>query len=170
MGSHDLGVRFTNVRIKAIGYQPFAFNNNSRVFLKDCDIIGQSSFLGTANQVFIESCNYYGSDDANSMWEVWGGSEIALINSTAQDYDNTKPDGWAQGRFFIGNGIWGSIRNTYLGDNTTHDLTVRPEYGNQNTGEQFLWEGNITVYRGRPLAATATAVTFADLTTNSLAL
>jgi hypothetical protein len=172
------GHRYTNLRVKANGnsaahpngFIPFDFNNNSQIFLTGCDIIGRSSFLGNATQVFIEGCNYYGSDDANSLWEEWGGAEISLVGCTAQDYDNTRADGWAQGRFFIGNGIWGSSRNLYLGDNVSHDLTVRPEHGNQNTGEQFMWEGNSTLYRGTPISASATTVTFSNLTTNSLAL
>lgn len=63
---------------------------------------------------------------------------------TAQDLDNSDVNsgaGWAQGRFFYGNNIWASNRNIYVGHSTTTDLSVRPGFWNQNSGEQILFEG-----------------------------
>ena len=153
-------VRFTNVAIKAAGYKFFDFHISSLVFLKNCDITGTGGFMGDAEQVFVDNCNFYGTNDANTLFESWGGEGLSITNSTARDYDNTTPTGWAQGRFVYGNGVWGSNRNIYVGNNRTFDLSVRPGYSEQNTGEQFMWEGNNTYHSGTPVASSSNTVTF----------
>ena len=87
-----------------------------------------------------------------------------MTNCTAQDNNNTVSPGWAIGRF-CGNDTWGTSDDTYIGNNTpaTHGTPGQPE---QNSGEQCMWEGNIPVFRGTPTAATATTVTFGNLTTD----
>jgi hypothetical protein len=142
-------------------------NGSSHVFFKDCDLIGAQMFLGAASQVFMDGCNFYGTDDANSLIDTYNAEGVCMVNCTARDYDNSDTNsgaGWAQGRWLNVNGAWGSARDMYLGDNTSYDLCVRPGFANQGSGEQFLWEIPRLWYQGAPLAATTTTVTFADLT------
>ncbi|MEJ7709662.1 MAG: glycosyl hydrolase family 28-related protein [Pyrinomonadaceae bacterium] len=153
-------IRFTNVKVKSEGYKFFDMHLSSLIFLKNCDFIGTGGFLGNAKQVFVDGCNFLGTNDANTLLDSWGANGLSVTNSTARDLDNSTTNGWAQGRFVYGNGVWGSNRNIYVGDNKTIDLSVRPNFNNQTSGEQFLWEGNATVYTGQPTTATATTVTF----------
>ena len=159
--------RFNDVTFGGKGYDPADFGGSTLIILQGCKIIAGSSttggsgiFLGATSQVFIDNCRIYGANDVNTMLDFFGGSDgVSCTNTTAQDYDNTTSDGWAQGRFFYGCSLWGSNRNFYVGDNTTDALAVRPAYSNQNSGEQILWE-NATKYSGMPLFATQTTVTF----------
>ncbi len=48
---------------------------------------------------------------------------------------------------------------SYIGDCTTKALGVRPDYYDQNSGEQLLWE-NETLYSGTPISTTAATTTF----------
>ena len=83
-----------------------------------------------------------------------------------EDYNNSNPNsgaGWAAGRFFVGSDLWGSQTNTYIADDTTIDMGVRPTYVYQNVGEQLLWEGQSPVGGGTFLAATANALTLKGL-------
>lgn len=156
-------IRFTNVALKAIGYKFFDFHLSSQIFLTDCEFIGTEGFLGGAKQVFVTNCNFYGTNDANTLLASWGADGLSVTNSTARDYNNTRADGWAQGRFVYGNGVWGSNRHIYLGDNKTYDLAVRPAFSNQTSGEQFLWEGNATVYSGAPSVNTTETFSLPDM-------
>ncbi len=154
--------RYTGVRFRAQGRDVVDAHSSTRLFFTGCELIGKQTFLGTASQVFIDGTDYYATNDAGVMWYTWGGDDISVTNSTGQDYDNSDPNssaGWGQGRWFTGNGIWGSGVNTYIGDNATHDLAVRPLCGEQNTGEQLMWEGNNVRFRASPTAATDTTVT-----------
>ncbi len=154
-------LRFINVNIKAKGYAIGDFHGSTRLSFQNCSLTGGGNgiFFGSATQVFLNNCQVYGTNDVNTMLTFWGGDGVCCTNTTAQDYDNTQPDGWAQGRFFYGSSQWGSNRDFYLGNCTTVALGVRPGYSDQNTGEQVLWESG-TKYAGTPTAATATAVSF----------
>lgn len=161
--------KFSDVTMGGKGYDTADFGQSTLIFLQACKIIdgaapggggGNGIFFGAATQVFIDNCKIYGANDVNTMLDFFGGSDgISVTNTTAQDYDNTQQDGWAQGRFLYGASTWGSNRNFYVGDNTTNALAVRPGYANQNAGEQLLWE-NGTKYSGTPAFATQTTVTF----------
>ena len=154
-------VRFTNVTIKAKGYSIADLHGSTRVSFQNCDLIGGESgvFFGSATQVSVNGCRIYGTNDANTLLTCWGADSFSCTNTTAQDYDDSASDGWAQGRFVYGSSQWGSNRNFYIGNNTTIGLAVRPGCSSQNTGEQLLWE-NGTDYSGKPTSATATTVTF----------
>jgi|GEM_PF-4886665 len=136
--------RFTRVRFDARNYRYFDLHGSDRVFFKDSIVIGGGCFLGTCDQVFVKGTDFYGTNDANVLFEFWGATRVSMTYCTAQDLDNSDVNsgaGWAQGRFFYGNNIWASNRNIYVGHSTTTDLSVRPGFWNQNSGEQILFEG-----------------------------
>lgn len=137
-------VRLQNVTFSFQNYDVWQLDNTNEVFIRNCKIIGKISFLGKASQLFIDSCNFYLTNDAENALHSWGGNGISLTNSTCRDYDNKDINngaGWGKGRFFHAAGNAGSTRHTYLGNNRTYDLAVRPVGTDQNSGEQFLWEG-----------------------------
>jgi polygalacturonase len=156
-------VRFLNATINAKGYNTADFHASYRVAFRNCAIIGGGNgiFFGSARQVSIDGCQVYGTNDVNTMLTFWGADSMSCTNTTGQDYDETQPDGFAQGRFFYGSTQWGSNRNIYVGDCTTRSLAVRPSYSNQNSGEQLLWE-NGTHFSGVPTSATGNTVTFGN--------
>ena len=137
------------------------------VSFENCNFIGDSNFLGNASQVFFDDCNFYATNDAGEMLYSWGGTDISITNCTAQDLNDSNPNsgtGWGQGRFFVGNNLWGSQSDTYIGNNTTIALGVRPTYGDQNAGEQLLWEAGAGLLTGGTyLGATASTVTYTGL-------
>ena len=151
-------MRFTNVALKSLGRHDGVadFNLSHGLYLTGCDLYAgdngmPGTFLGASSQIFVDHCNFYGAYDVESMLYEWGAHDLSITNCTAQDYDNTKDWGWCSGRFFSGNGIWGTSRNTYIGDNTTHQLAVRPGAQEQNAGEQIMWEGNnVPIFQGSP--------------------
>ncbi len=161
---NGIDLRFTDMVFLAQGLTPMDVNGSDYVYFTDCDVTGAIAFLGHGRQLFINGCHYYGSNDTDAMWLEWARSQISMTDSTGQDLDNSNPmngAGWAQGRFFTGNEIWGPSRDTYLGDNTSYKLAVRPRYADQNGGEQFMWEGSQTKFSDFSIAATPTTATFA---------
>jgi hypothetical protein len=137
------------------------------ITFRDCTfIIASGLFLGGGRQIFIEACDFRGVHDCNALVYEWGGSEVSIANCTAADYDNSDPSdgrGWCQGRFLAGFGRWGSMRHIYFGGNHTTDMTVRPDFHDQNTGEQFMFEALDTLYRGAALSSGEDRVRLADL-------
>jgi len=156
-GSTDL--RFTNVRIHNPTSGGFDVQGDRHVFFQGSDIISNGSFIGAASQVFVDGCTFQAAYDANSLFASWGGSCISVTNTTAKDFDNSTPTGWGEGRFFVCMAHWGANRFQYFGNNTTVDLCVREGYGNQNAGEQYLWEIG-SKWQGKPAGATPTTATF----------
>jgi len=140
------------------------------VTLRGCDIRASGGlFLGTSRQVFFEHCRFRGLNDLGAFIYLWGGRGVSLTGCTAADFDNRNPNdghGWAQGRFLSGLGNWGACRDVYFGGNQTRDLTVRATNTEQNTGEQFLFEGLETLIRGTPDSVGADSVTFNGFTDN----
>lgn len=137
-------VRLHKVTFSFQNYNVLQLDNTKEVFVSNCKMIGKISFLGNASQLFIDSCDFYLTNDTENALHSWGGNGISLTNSTCRDYDNKDINngaGWGKGRFFHAAGNAGSTRHTYLGNNRTYDLAVRPVGTDQNSGEQFLWEG-----------------------------
>ncbi len=162
-------LNFDNVTFNANQTQYFDIHADNLVFFDDCDMIGSGSFLGTASELFINGCNFYGTNDSNSLLYSWGGSDISITNCTAQDYNNSNPNsgaGWSKGRFFVGDAVWGTESGIYIADNTTIDLGVRPTYADQNVGEQIMWEGQVVSQEpnAKFVSATANTLTMTGLT------
>jgi hypothetical protein len=160
-------VRFVNDTINAGLNQYGDFHLDQDVFLQGCTITGSGGFWGTASQVFVDHCNFYATNDADNMFYTWGGRGISITNCTVQDLNDSNSNsgaGWGQGRFFVGSDNWGSQTDTYIANNTTIAMGVRPAYSDQNAGEQILWEGN-DFYAGTYVGSTANTVTFTGMTT-----
>ncbi len=138
------------------------------VTLRGCDFRASGGiFLGTSRQIFFEGCRFRGLNDIGAFIYLWGGRGISVTRCTAADFDNRDLNdghGWAQGRFLSGLGKWGACRDVYFGGNQTRDLTVRPTHSEQNTGEQFLFEGMETLIRGTPDSVGADSLTFNGFT------
>jgi hypothetical protein len=159
-------IHFNNVTLNAGLTQYGDFHLDHNVYFQGCTIIGSGGFWGTASQVFIDHCNFYATNDGNNMFYTWGGSDISITNCTAQDLNNSNPNsgaGWGRGRFLVGSDQWGSQTNTYVANNTTIALGVRPTFGDQNAGEQLLWEGS-DFFAGTYVNSTANTVTVSGMT------
>jgi hypothetical protein len=159
----DTDLHLENVSINAHNQNYLDLHGTRRVFLTNCDLTGSGAFLGTASQLFIDNIRIRGRNDANVLLYSWGGSDISITNTTAQDDNQADPAGWAVGRLFTGSAIWGTEHDLYLAQNTTIDLGVRPGYWDQNSGEQIGWEGDETSLLASPLGATPLTVTVANL-------
>lgn len=157
-GSSDL--RISNARFSFPGYNLLDLHLCTRIFLSNTQLTGITSFLGNGSQLFIDHCDFKLTNQSDGMLYSWGGAAISITHSTCSDYNsNGAGDGWGKGRFFVGEGNWGSNRLTYLGNNTTTDLGVLPGEADQNSGEQLLWEGNITEWSGTAAASATTLTT-----------
>ncbi|GEO03936.1 hypothetical protein AAE02nite_16000 [Adhaeribacter aerolatus] len=157
-GSSDIYI--TNARFAFAGYNIMDLHNCRYVYLNKTEHIGISSFLGDCSQLFIDRNNIKLTNDSDMALHSWSGAGISMTRTTCSDLNNSDPNngaGWGKGRVFTGNGTWGSNRNTYLGNNVTYDLTPRPAADvDQNSGEQFLWEGNLGQWAGYASSSTAT--------------
>ncbi len=156
-------LKMLNVRVLAQDFAPLDFHLSNRVTLKNCDLIGKSDFGGTAREIYIDSTNFYLTNDIQAAIFFWGSTGVSITNSTCQDFDNSNPnsgDGWGEGRFIAIADTWNINQNYYIGNNTTTDLTVRPAWWNQNAGEQILWEGGNVDFRGSPVSSGSSTATF----------
>lgn len=144
---------FENFSIDAGLKNGFDLHGSDDLRFTECDIISAGSFLGTARQVHFTRVNFLGTNDANELIGSWGGRQISFqscYGRSLSDSDSSRPDGWAQGRFVVFQGHWGSVEDVYFGNNTTVKMGPRPGFGNQNTGEQFLLEMPATTFSGPP--------------------
>jgi hypothetical protein len=160
-------VRFENVDL--LGPKSWInmdFVGGRRITLKNSVVIGRGIHVGTSKQIFLDEVKLYGTRDTDILIWAEGGSEISVTRSTGQDHNNSDPTsgaGWSQGRFYAGQGWGTSQSHIYLGNNSTYDLGVRPGVLNQNAGEQFMWELNLTQVTRSPSAAAAKTVTLSGL-------
>jgi hypothetical protein len=161
-------IQFTGVTINGDLTKDLDIHGDQLVSFDDCNFIGDGSFLGTASQLFFNDCNFYATNDAEEMLFSWGGDDISITNCTVQNLNDSNPNsgaGWGQGLFFVGNNLWGSQSDTYIGNNTTIAMGVRPAFADQNVGEQLLWEaGAAFLSGGTYLGSTANTVTYTGLT------
>jgi len=176
-------VLFENVRVDQrdipnpyqIAYVASVDAENTRYLtFRNCDfIMGRNLSIGSSKQVVIDGCDFYGIYDNNALVYANHANQVGVYNSTAQPYDNsdtTDGFGWSKGRWITGS----HPNNLYFGNNNTHEMCPRYDsnYGkynqpvDQNSGEQIMFEGLYTKYRGQAIASTANTVGFADLSSN----
>jgi hypothetical protein len=156
-------LQYLNVKIKAEGATPFDWHNSSEILMKNSDVIGQESFLGTAKQIFIDGTNFYGTGYTDSILHGFGTQMVSITNTTAQNLDTTNVNNgkWAKGRFFTDQSHWGISQNQYFGDNQTIDMAPPPANGiDRNSGEQIMWETEGTASFGAVTGATRNTVSF----------
>lgn len=158
-------VRVTNVVMSFANYDVMQLDNTTDMFFTNCTFIGKISFLGKASQLFIDKSAFYLTNDTENALHSWAGTDISITNSTCQDYDNSNVNngaGWGKGRFFCATGNFGSGGNTYIGHNSTYNLSVRESDAvDQNSGEQFLWEGFSSLWSGSITSSTASSTKLA---------
>lgn len=154
-------VRVDNVVLSFANYDVMQLDNTNGMFFTNCKFIGKISFLGKASQLFIDKSAFYLTNDTENALHSWAGTNISITNSTCQDYNNSDPNngaGWGKGRFFCATGNFGSGGSTYIGNNATYDLSVRENDAvDQNSGEQFLWEGFSAKWSGSVTSSTLTS-------------
>jgi len=160
---------FNNVLLKGIqagsnyGTSLNDFTGSVLFFLKNCILIGGQTFMGGTQQIFFDSCHFYQTNDVLACLQPWVTNGLSANNCIAQDYNDADTNGWGDGRFVTGNTAWGSIRNTYFGNITTINFAPRNvAWLDQNTGEQFNFEGPNTYYAAHPLSATLSTITFSN--------
>lgn len=137
-------------------------DNSYGTIIENCELVGMVSFLGHASHIIINRCRFKLTNDAEMALDSWGGSCISLTNSSCQDYDNSNPNngaGWGKGRFYASRGNFGSSYFTYIANNTTSDLAVRPIGADPNSGEQYMWEGYSTEWAGSVTSSTERVTT-----------
>ncbi|MBW4550087.1 MAG: DUF4082 domain-containing protein [Aphanocapsa sp. GSE-SYN-MK-11-07L] len=145
---------------------PFDVHNSTRVFVKNSDVTGAQSFLGTASQVFINRSNFYGSEYGASLLTGFGTQMLSITNSTGQNLDPSDPENgkWVNGRLWVDQSHWSNSQYQYLGNNKTIDLSVANVTGlDQNAGEQILWESIQAEKVGSVTSSTAATVTFSSI-------
>jgi len=134
------------------------------LLISDCEITANENQMGTANSIRVDQCKFYGRADAGMALYWLGGYNISVTRCTAEDYDKSGPDAWDQfqGRFIACTAYGQRVDNWYIAHNKTINLTVRPQYFNQNTGEQLMWETIDVQDQAMVQAATASTVTFSQ--------
>ena len=140
----------------------FELSRYRDVLIKGCTVIAQENQMGTLGNVRVDGCSFKGRADAGMALYWLGGQNVSVTNCTATDYDSSAENAWDQfqGRFVTCSAYGQRVDNWYLGHNQTIDLTVRPEYFNQNTGEQFMWEFMDIEDVSQVASATADTVVF----------
>lgn len=158
----SVNLKLNNVKVLSIGYSSLRLNHAKDVIITNSTFVGRKSFLGSCSNLIIDKCTFLLTNDAEMALHSWNGKNISMTNSTCRDYDNKNINngrGWGKGRFFHSAGNGGSTRHTYLGNNRTYDLGVRPVGTDQNSGEQFLWEGFAAKWSGDVESSTTTETT-----------
>ncbi len=146
----SVNIRFYNCLIEASpGFERLDMSNSRNISFEGGELILNGAFFSNARQFFFKNMVYKGILDANVMLEFWGCNGVSVTGCLARDKDKSDK-GQAIGRFLYGNNIWGSNINIYVANNTTSDMAPRKSKAvDQNSGEQYLWEGTNIVYLGK---------------------
>ncbi|MCX7935753.1 MAG: hypothetical protein N3A66_10910, partial [Planctomycetota bacterium] len=136
----------------------------SDVLIQDSEIIGNECQMGTANNIRVDRCRFLGRADAGMAMYWLGAWCVSVTRCVAVDADKSAENAWDQfqGRFVACTAYGQRVDNWYLAENETIDMTVRPEYFNQNTGEQFMWESIDAIDESAVASATADSVDLAE--------
>jgi len=164
-------IHFNQVDFEAQGAITFDCSSDTLVFFNNCTFLGGNNTSTTLysvgpSQVFINGCNFYGTDDAGGLIGISAVHGLSVTNCTGQDWNNSSTLsglGWDQGRFLYGNTAYNSEREIYAGNNSTFQLAIRPGAPDTNAGEQYLWEGNYTLASGNPEGASANTLILSSL-------
>lgn len=137
-------VKITNARVISRPGPFFNFEFSRQILISRTGFIGDGGYLGDARQVFIDSSTFRLTFNANSALSTQGGGgEVAITNNVIRDFDPTKPEGTASGRFFVSQPHSGGTEHYYFAGNRTIDLAppVQDWSGfDSNSGEQILFE------------------------------
>lgn len=161
---HHNSIKLTGSRFNwkgAVG--GFNLGSNNYVTISDSELIGDQVFLADSKQVIVRDNNFRLTDFANAAIISWGGSEVAIFNNRARDYDSAAATigGVGSGRFFVSQSHPDSNRHFYIGDNTSFNMAPPVGIGDANQGEQILFEVGTSLLRASPVAVTPTTATFA---------
>jgi hypothetical protein len=99
----------------------------SVTLMTNTNLTGAGIFSGAPSHMRIASCNFYGTDLADQLINVWGGSNISITNCTGQHLDPNDKRPWRKrthGRFFVGAMNWGSIKNLYIAHTRPSNSTI----------------------------------------------
>lgn len=144
----------------AAANMPITIRNSEFYIREHVNIVG-------APQVTIDGCDFVGMWDVNILVNIPECRNISITDCTARSLDIATDTSrtWCQGRVVHAAGSTGGLRNLYISGLTTTDLMVRPGYaGNQNTGEQILFDITPGQYEGSPSAvADSTTMTLSGL-------
>ncbi|WP_372796257.1 glycosyl hydrolase family 28-related protein, partial [Pontiella sp.] len=172
-------ITFENVEVNAedassVMHSVINLNDGYNYLFKGCRfVIANDLYVGNAKQTRFENCTFLGIRDCNQLVAVKGATELDVSDCYATNLDEsdiTSGDGWCKGRWITGTG---PSTDMYFGHNTTANLMPRLDPNksrwdssqpDQNSGEQIMFEGLSTRYRGSPLSVTDTTVKFAPFT------
>ena len=161
---HHDHVKLTGSRFNWKGtLNGFNIGSNDDLTISNCEFVGDHVFLGDSKQVVVRDNLFRLTDFANAALTSWGGSEVAISNNRAQDFDPTAATigGVGSGRFFVAQCHPDSNRHFYIGDNTTINMAPPVKIGDANQGEQILFEVGTSTLAASPIKATSTTATFA---------
>jgi uncharacterized delta-60 repeat protein len=148
---------FNNCRLIADnGNQPIDWEGSGNLLLENSTLVGNALSGILAHDMQINNTAFYMSNAAEDAITIWAGYDISITNCTAQDYNESSPTGWGDGRLLEDSVYWGSIYNEYIADNSTINLGS-PTPGNM--GEQINIEGGIDYVYGTPTSETSNTVT-----------
>lgn len=130
--------------------------------LSNNEFIGDQVFLGSSRQVTVNKNDFRLTDMGHAAIISWGGSEVALTQNRARDYDPAPASigDASAGRFFVSQSHPDSNRHFYIAENVTHNMAPPVNVGDANQGEQILFEVGTSAMAARPTAVTPTTVTF----------
>ncbi|MEN8128484.1 MAG: glycosyl hydrolase family 28-related protein, partial [Planctomycetota bacterium] len=156
---------YPNNQMSYSGPPLVSIENASSVVFSNCAFILDGDLTASStDDVLIQDSSFKGIHDCNQMVTINDAVRFSIEGCVAQPYDIADTNLWSKGRFVCANGNRGYVRNIYYGDNTTTNMTPRADDGvDQNSGENLLFEGLATRYRGTPVAVASNTIRFADL-------
>jgi len=136
-------LRLDRVGIRAATSGYFNVDGSQDVRVAESDFVGSRGTLGTAQQVFVENSRFRLTYRARAAILARGGEEISITGNHAEDLDSSRPEGTAEGRFFVSQGHNRGTRDIFISENTTTNMAPpTPAWTDfdPNTGEQVLFE------------------------------
>jgi len=163
-------LRLQSVRIKAWGVPALEAHNASGLYIDASELIENGSFYGSSRQIFMTNNRFRMTGYGESVVWLSGGRDLSMLGNDLANADESRDDGQGIGRFFVGQGHFGSMENLYWGDNISHRAAPHDcTKVDCNKGEQICFEIVTSELMDGFKEATANTVSFISLSPSSKA-
>ncbi len=157
-------LRLDGARVEAWGAPAFNIKEGSGIYVNSSELIEGGSFYGASRQVFMTGNRFRMNSYGESVVQLWGGRDLAMIGNDLANADPSRDEGNGIGRFFVGQSPEGNIKNFYWGDNQSHNAAPHDcDVVDCNKGEQVIFEILDSELLSGFISATADTATFASI-------
>jgi hypothetical protein len=156
---YPTGLDIADCGFQALRGRPLQLDGPKEVTMRGSELIGHECVIGSSTMARIHNCRFYGDKDSNVILHSIGNRSLIMTDCEGLNYTDEEGE-YAVGRWFtITN--YQRHENCYIGNCRTENLGPREGLGDQNQGEQIMFEFYETIGQQPITDAGSTSVSLA---------